>query len=269
MSEYGINLDYLENIAIITINRPERLNTLNEIMWNKFDQIVHKLKQNTPRVIILTGAGKVAFTAGFDVNPDNPQVLSLMKALNEKNRTPIEKFLNHIRSILDTFFNLPAPIIAAINGKAYGGGAEIAVQCDMRVIDPGAVICFSETRLGLMPDWGGTPSLCRLVGAANATDLILTTREITAKEALYLGLINRISAPNKALDESIELAKKITQNGPRAIISALEVIRETANLSMKKALEMETEKAISLIASGECFHGITAFLSKKKPEFPD
>ncbi|MBW2560769.1 MAG: enoyl-CoA hydratase/isomerase family protein [Deltaproteobacteria bacterium] len=269
MDDYGITLEYLDHIAIIRFERPERRNAFNEVMWNEFDGVITQLKQKIPRVVILTGAGNESFSAGFDVNVDNPQVAGLVEVVETHDRAPVEKLIRRIRSVVDRLFDLPIPIIAAMNGSAYGGGAELAVRCDMRVMEPDAVICFSEVRLGLMPDWGGAAALPRLIGPARAAEMILTAREVTAQEALSCGLINRMSVPGKALDESIDVARMIAGNGPRAVRSALEVIRSTSNPSLENALALEMEKAISLITTGECFYGISAFLSKEKPEFPD
>jgi len=226
------------------------------------------LRENLPRVIVLTGAGDKAFSAGFDVNIDNPQISNLVEAVQKHDRPPVEKLIRHIRTAIDGLVCLPVPVIAAINGKAYGGG-ELAVRCDLRVMDPDAVISFSEVHLGLMPDWGGAATLARLIGPARAADMILTAREVKAREALALGLINRVSSPAKVLEESVELAETIAGKGPRAVRSALEVIRSACGMSLQEALELETEKAIALITSGECYHGISAFLSKEKPRFPD
>ncbi len=269
MSEHGIHLEYRERIAIVTLDRPERLNTFNEFMWSELERVVEELREKTVRAIVVTGSGKKAFSAGFDVNIDNPQVSSLIEAVQGGRRSPVEKLIRRIRNAVDGFVALPAPIIAAINGDAHGGGAELAVRCDLRVMEPDAAICFSEVRLGLMPDWGGAPALTRLVGPSRAADMILTTRKVGAEEALSLGLINRICAPTRVLDESLEMAGAIAGNGPRAVRSALEVIRSTGRKSREEALEFEAEKAVDLIASGECYHGISALLSKQKPDFPD
>ncbi len=269
MADYGITLEYLDHVAIVRFERPERRNAFNEVMWTEFDRVITQLKENVPRVVILTGAGDTSFSAGFDVNVDNPQVADLIEVIKTHDRAPVEKLIRRIRSVVDRLFDLPIPIIAAMNGSAYGGGAELAVRCDMRVMDPDAVICFSEVCLGLMPDWGGAAALPRLIGPAHAAEMILTARKITAEEALSCGLVNRISLPGKALAKSIDLARMIADNGPCAVRSALEVIRSTSNPSLEKALALEMEKAISLIATGECFYGISAFLSKKKPEFLD
>ncbi len=268
MSEHFFHLEKKKGIAIVIIDRPQRSNAFNEAMWNEFEETTEKLAKNLPRVVILTGTGGI-FSAGFDVNPDNPMIADAMKAISSGKRLPIEKLVGRMREVVDRFSSLPVPIIAAINGKAYGGGAELAIRCDLRLIEPDGVICFSELRLGLMPDWGGCAVLPRLVGPAHAADLILTARKVLAKEALSMGLVNRISSSNQVLYEAIELADQIAGNGPSAVQSALEVIRSSRSLSLSESLDMEMEKAISLIESGECFHGISAFLSNKTPEFPE
>jgi enoyl-CoA hydratase/carnithine racemase len=177
--------------------------------------------------------------------------------------------LTELRRIADRLFRLPVPIIAAINGTAFGGGAELAVRCDLRVMDPLATLSFSEVRLGLMPDWGGGVALTRLVGPSRAADLILTARRVGAEEALALGVVNRVCAPGAALGAAQELAESIAANGPRAVKSALAVIRATPDSTERDALALELESAASLIASGECIFGIGAFFSRTPPSFPD
>jgi enoyl-CoA hydratase/carnithine racemase len=269
MSDFGIHLERKGKIAIIMIDRPEVRNTLNEAMWTDLERVTGRLKENLPQVIIIRGQGDKAFCAGMDVNPENPQIAEFIKAIENKDRKLIETILYRIRSAVDSLVSLPVPIIAAINGLAYGGGAEFAVRCDLRVADPNAIIRFSEVSLGLMPDWGGGVALTRLLGPAKAADLILTARTVTAQDALEMGLVNRISKSGKVLEEAMSLAESIASNGPRAIRSALEVIRKSPDMPFETALDLESEAAVSLIASGECFHGITAFFEKRKAEFPD
>ena len=268
MSDICLQVEYRGQSAVLTMNRPEKKNVFNMDMWSALEQVVVRLKANLPRAIIITGAGG-AFSAGFDVNPENPQIPLLAEAIKKRSRTAVEDVVRHIRETVDKMVALPVPIIAAINGLAYGGGAELAARCDMRVMDPGATICFSEVRLGLMPDWGGGVALSRLLGRSRAADLILTARKLGAEESLSMGLVNRISSPGKSLDESLELAAMIGKNGPLSVRAALEVIRRSPDIPFRDALELETLIASDLIASGECLHGITAFLSKKEPEFPD
>lgn len=269
MNNYGVRLERMGNVAVITFDRPDRQNSMDEHMWTCFEEVISELKQSLPRAVVLTGAGEKAFCAGFDVNPKNPQVTNLIKALEKHERAPAESLIHRVRTITDSLVFLPVPVIAAINGLAYGGGAEIASRCDLRVMDPDAVISFSEVKLGLMPDHGGVVGLTRLIGPAKASDLILTARKLGAKEALAIGVVNRISEPGKALDEALELARTIADNGPEAVRHALRVIRKTPDLSYMDALQMESQEAVDLILTGECAHGISAFLTKKKPVFPE
>ena len=269
MKDYGICLQRQGHIAVITFNRPAKQNAFDQHMWDCLDKVTTELKISLPRVVVLAGAGEKAFCAGFDVNPENPLLKPLLAAMESHDRGPAYDLVHRIRTSIDRLVSLPVPIIAAINGLAYGGGAEIASRCDLRVMDPQAVICFSEVRLGLMPDQGGVVGLTRLVGASRAADLILTARKVVAEEAFQLGWANRISGPGRALEEALSLAFSIAQNGPRAVRHALSVIRKTCDLTTQEALELETEEAVNLIVSGESVHGISAFLTRQKPEFPD
>jgi len=268
MQNSDVLLERKDRVAVVTFNRPERRNAFDENMWTGLERVVTHLKSQLPRAVVVTGSGK-NFCAGFDVNPDNPQVSSLIGAVERGDRAPAEALIRRLQEAVDALVRLPVPIIACVNGDAYGGGAELASRCDLRVMDPEAVFCFSETKLGLMPDCGGGPGLTRLVGASWAADMILTGREIGAAEALRIGLVNRISPPGAALEEALVLAEGIAQNGPRAVRHALSVIRQSMELPMRAALDLEREQAVTLITSGECVHGITAFLSKQKPVFPD
>lgn len=268
MSDYGVRLERMGNIAVITLDRPDRQNAMDEHMWICFKEVALKLQQHLPRAVVITGAGEKAFCAGFDVSLKNPMINLLAKALETLEREPVESLISMVRAI-DLLVDLPVPVIAAVNGLAYGGGAEIASRCDMRVMDPAAVICFSEVKLGLIPDHGGSVALTRLVGPAKAADLILTARKLGAEEALSLGVVNRISESGKALEEAMKLAETIANNGPEAVRRALKVIRKTPDLSYIDALEMESQEAVDLILTGECVHGISAFLERRKPEFPE
>ncbi len=269
MFEDGIFLERKGNVAIVTIKRPQRQNAFNEYMFLALARVTGELKKNLPRAIVITGGGENVFSAGFDVNPDNPWVAKLIDSVEKSERAPAEMLIDQVRKIVDEFVCLPVPVIAALNGLTYGGGAELAVRCDMRVMDPNAVICFSEVRLGLMPDWGGGATLAHLIGPSRAADVILTARKVQAGEAINLGLVNRISRPGECLDEAVRLAEMISKNGPRAVSYALNLIRKSQNQSLNRSLDLEADMAVSLIVSGECFHGVAAFLEKKEPEFPD
>ena len=269
MAGYGVEVERRGRVAVVTLNRPRRKNSLDEHMWSCLEGVTADLEQDLPRAVVVTGAGDEAFCSGFDVNPDNPQVARLADAVQNHLKGPAMELIRRVRTSTDRLVCLPVPVIAAINGLAYGGGAEIAVRCDLRVMDPKAVICFSEVTLGLMPDHGGVAGLTRLLGPAKAADLVLTARKVGAEEALGLGLASRISASGKAFEEALGLARTIAENGPRAVRHALKVIRRTPDLTGAQALALETVEAVDLIASGECITGIAAFLSKQKPEFPE
>ena len=269
IAEGGVTLERQDTLSIVKLCRPERLNTFNAGMFAALEETAEVLAHDPQlRAVIITGTGRKAFSAGFDVNPDNPMVAEMAQAIERQDKGPIERAIGAMRRAVDRFVALPVPVIAAINGKAFGGGAELATRCDLRVMDPAAEICFSEVRLGLMPDWGGGAALVHLLGAAMASDLILTARRVKADEALRLGLANRISAPDKALGTAVEMAEAIMANGPHAVRRALEVIRAGRNLSLEATLDLERQTAIDLIASGECLHGIGAFLTGRPPVFP-
>jgi methylglutaconyl-CoA hydratase len=269
MEDVGIVVKRDMSLATVTLCRPDRLNAFNQAMFKALEDTAIALSRRLPRAVIVTGAGSDAFCAGFDVNPDNPMVAEMAQAVERREKEPISRSIAVLRAAVDRFVTLPVPIIAAINGKAFGGGAELAVRCDMRVMDPAAEICFSEVKLGLMPDWGGGATLPYLIGAAAAADLILTARRVGADEALQLGLVNRVSAPGKALEEAAAMAEAIVCNGPQAVRSALHVIRAGRDLSLQATLDLEQQTAVDLIAAGECLHGIGAFLTGQTPDFPE
>jgi enoyl-CoA hydratase len=265
----SVKVEKRDSLAIVTLCRPDRLNVFNAAMFAALEETAATLAHDPQlRAVVLTGAGHKAFSAGFDVNPDNPMVTEMARAIEQRDKGPIEHAIGAMRKAVDRFVALPVPVIAAINGNAFGGGAELAVRCDLRVMDPAAEICFSEVRLGLMPDWGGGAALVHLLGASAAADLILTARRIPADEALRMGLVNRISAPGNTLEAAVEMAEAITANGPLAVRRALEVIRAGRNLSLEATLDLERRTAIDLITSGECLHGIGAFLTGQAPVFP-
>ena len=269
MSDANIHLERSGQIAVVTLDRPKRLHAFNEEMFNLLEERAAELSAALPRVIIITATGKRSFSAGFDVHPDNPMVQRIVDSVTTKDEGPARSAIERIRRAVDAFVSLPVPIIAALNGDAYGGGAELAVRADLRVMDRDAVISFSETKLGLMPDWGGGAALARLVGASRAAELVLTARKVSADEALSMGLVSRVCPSGGALEEALGIASLIAENGPRAVRHALALIRNSRNQSYDASLEEEARRAVELIVSGECFHGVAAFLEKKKPEFPD
>lgn len=269
MNNGDILIERHENIAVVTIDRQPKMNSFDEELFFKLGEAADRIRSDLPRAVILTGAGDRSFSSGFDVNPENPMVKRIIDAASAKDIAPAQELISAIRKAVDSFVTLPVPVIAAMNGSAYGGGAELAMRCDIRIADPDAVICFSETKLGLMPDWGGGAALVNVAGPSIAADLILTGRKVSAAEAYSLGIINRVSSKGKALEDARSVAEMISSNGPLAVRYALNLIRKSMNMTLDETLDMESSLAASLISSGECFHGVGAFIQKKKPVFPD
>ncbi len=269
MTDKKILLERKNKIAVVTMNNGKKKNAFDESMFLALEEVTYRLQNDLPRVIVLTGGESQAFCAGFDISPDNQMVADCLATLGNNDIKPAKKLIDRMRKAVDGFISLPVPIIAAINGLAYGGGMEFAIRCDIRVMEQNAELCFSEVRLGLMPDWGGGVYLTRLVGSAIASDILLTARVINSEEALKIGLVNQVSNKGKSVDKALKIAEQIAQNGPKAVRGALAVIRQSQGMTLDKALEMEAELAINLIASGEFMYGVTAFMERKKPEFPD
>jgi enoyl-CoA hydratase len=202
-----VRVETAEGIRTITVHRPEKLNALNVELLESLDRAVSEAEEDSSmRCLIVTGSGDRAFIAGADIG-------ELAKL------TPIEgrEHARRGQAVLDRIENLPAPSIAAINGFAYGGGLELAMACTLRVASENARMGLPETSLGILPGYGGTQRLARLVGRAKASELVLTaSKALTASEAERIGLVNRVVPAGQALAGAIEMAKAIAANGPAA-----------------------------------------------------
>ena len=264
----NVTLEHREQVAIVTLNRPERANALDQPTWDQLEEVIDTLAHDTAestasggqqtRVIIFTGAGS-AFCAGHDIQLDNPMTAAFLQAMTDGEGGAIHDLLTRMKTTLSRVEALPVPTIAAINGKAAGGGVELSLCCDLRVMDAEATLCMAETRIGLIPDLGGTVRLVRQVGRSRAIELICTARDVRADEALQLGLVNRISPPSHCLDAAVDLAALIVQNGPTAVRMVKRVANEIAD-ELDAALAAETDAAVECILSGEGIEGVTAWL---------
>jgi len=246
-----------DGIVVITINRPDRRNALDRPTLAAGRNLIRDIHYDrSARVLIVTGAGDKAFCAGAD--------------LKEREHMTMVEVRQYIRYIRDTFTeveNLPIPVIAAINGISMGGGTELALACDMRVIDPDAKMALNETSLGIIPGGGGTVRLPRLVGRGRAKDIILTARWVGAEEALSIGLVNRISPKGKVLETAVEVAKQILNNGPIAITQAKYVINRGMEAPIEEALHLESEGYEICIPTQDRLEALAAFKEKRRPEF--
>jgi enoyl-CoA hydratase/carnithine racemase len=246
-----------DGIVIVTINRPERMNALDRptlAAGRDFIRDIHY--DQSARVLVVTGAGDRAFCAGADLK--EREMMTMVE---------VRQYIQYIRDTFTEVENLPIPVIAAINGVSMGGGTELALACDLRVMDPRAKIALNETSLGIIPGGGGTVRLPRLVGRGRAKDIILTARWVEAEEALSIGLVNRVATEGKVLDEAIEMANLILNNGPIAITQAKYVIDRGLELPLKEALHIESEGYEVCIPTKDRLEALAAFKEKRKPEF--
>ena len=192
--ENDILIYYKENeIAFIEINRPEKKNALNWECWQLFDEYFEKIGTNQEiRALVITGHSEDLFSAGVDVTPTEKFIVDMFEFLQNRDKDKLVQGFAYIQDVLSKLAHLPFPTVAAINGLCYSGAVELAAACDIRVAKEGAVICLQETRLGLIPDLGGTVRLAGLIGPGRAKDLIFTGRAILPDEAQELGLINHV-----------------------------------------------------------------------------
>ena len=246
-----------KQIAWVTINRPEVLNAMNEsVLTELVSSIQFCIDDTSVGVIILRGAGDKAFVAGADIK--NMQSMEPEDAL-EFGRTGQQMTL--------TIENSPKPVIAAVNGFALGGGCEISLACHIRVASETATFGQPEVQLGILPGWGGTQRLPRLVGTGIANEIITTGRMVSASEAKKIGLVNHV-VPAELLNEKCEkIANQILKNGPNAIAKSLECIREGVGRSTKEGLIIEVENFSKLFGTDESTEGLTAFIEKRSPNF--
>ena len=246
-----------KQIAWVTINRPEVLNAMNEsVLTELVSSIQSCIDDTSVGVIILTGAGDKAFVAGADIK--NMQSMEPGDAL-EFGKTGQQMTL--------TIENSPKPVIAAVNGFALGGGCEISLACHIRVASETATFGQPEVQLGILPGWGGTQRLPRLVGTGIANEIITTGRMVSASEAKEIGLVNHV-VPAELLNEKCEkIANQILKNGPNAIAKSLECIREGVGRSTKEGLIIEVENFSKLFGTDESREGLTAFIEKRSPNF--
>jgi len=246
-----------DKIALLTINREKALNAMNpKILKDLKDIFKNCIEDEDINVIILTGSGKKAFIAGADIK--------IMEKLDSKSAYDFGLLGQELTYIIE---NSTKPIIALVNGFALGGGCEISLACHIRLASDNAIFGQPEVKLGLIPGWGGTQRLPRIVGKGLATELIITGKIIDSNEAYRIGLVNKILKKNNLIEESFEFAKLILQNGPKAISKSLSCINNSSNSSLNDGLENELETFSKLFGSKETNEGLKAFVEKRPPEF--
>jgi len=250
-----LNYQFESGIGILTISRPEALNALNGLFFKEFNEFLGKISTiKDLKVLIITGDGK-SFVAGADI--------AEMQKLKVREGYSFSKAGQEAFSKL---VNLEIPVIAAVNGFALGGGCELAMACDFRLASSRAKFGMPEVSLGLIPGYGGTQRLSRLVGLGDALFLVLTGQMIDANEALRIGLVQKVVEPESLLLEAKNVASKIIEHGPHAIKTAKKVIRKGFSIEIDRAFELEAE-SFSKMFENNGPEGMKAFLEKRKPNW--
>ena len=246
-----------DGIATITINRPQALNALNEEAISEISSRLEDAeKDENVRVIVITGAGEKAFCAGLDLKP--------MRDINVVRAVETSRLGQKLTLAIE---ELGKPVIAAINGYALGGGLELAMACDIRIASENARLGQPEVNVGLIPGWGGTQRLPRLVGKGIAKELIFTGKMIDAKTAERMGLVNMVVPPERLKSAVEELSKEIMSKSPIAIKLVKELINISIETDQRTGLIHEAE-AFGILSSTEDYReGVSAFLEKRKPEY--
>ncbi len=244
-----------EQLAILTINRPEVFNCLNLSALKDLRQAIQELSLSQEiRAVIVTGAGEKAFCSGADLK-------------ERKGMTPVQvqEYIMMIRDTFTALERLNKPVIAAVNGLALGGGTELALACDIRILAEKSKMGLTETSLGIIPGAGGTQRLTRLVGKGKAKELIFTARKVEAEEALEIGLANRIVKDNEVLEAAKEMARLIAANAPMALAQAKYAIDYGAEVDLATGLAIESNAYQVLIPTKDRLEGLQAFADKRKP----
>ncbi|MBI9075664.1 MAG: enoyl-CoA hydratase/isomerase family protein [Desulfatibacillum sp.] len=243
-----------ESTGILTINKP-KANQLSAEVFEGMSMTLDLAAQDKDlRALIITGSGDRIFCAGADLSG------------GFGNLSPID-FLKRAQDIFNKIEAFPRPVIAAMIGHAFGGGLELAMACHMRFLKKGARIGLTETNLGIMPGYGGTLRLPRLVGRAKAIEMMLLGQQIKADEALELGLVNRVCEDGTVMDQALEMAATLATRPPLALSAILRVLSMRESISPELALQLERQELVKLFESKDCMEGMTAFAMKTQPVF--
>jgi enoyl-CoA hydratase/carnithine racemase len=248
-----------EHVATLTIDHPP-VNALNQPTLMELNAAVDEVIANKDvKAAVITGAGQLAFVAGADIT----------EFAKIENADQARAVSTSVYAIYNKIERSPKPFIAAINGVALGGGLELAMACHMRIIGDRAKVGQPEINLGIIPGWGGTQRLPRLVGTAKALELILTGDSITAQEAYRLNLVNKVVPGGEVLKTARDLAKKISQKGALAVQSAMQAVVLGGREPLEAGLAVEAEHFSRVAISEDAREGASAFLQKRQPAFKD
>lgn len=252
-------LEISNQIAIVTINRKDKLNALNIDTIKELKEIFSMLSNNDEvSAIIITGSGEKAFAAGADISE-----------LNKLNVITGKEFSENGQNVFSIIESMDKPVIAAVNGFALGGGCELALACHIRVCSENTMFAQPEVSLGLIPGYGGTQRLARLVNLGRAMEIILTGTMIDANEALKIGLVNHVYSQSDLIPKAKELAGKIISRSRSAVRLAVNSIKAVNSMSLNEGLNYEASMFALCCGNYDFKEGTTAFLEKRNPNFRD
>ena len=244
-------------VRVLTIDGEARMNVLSRTLIAELAEHARKVAADEQiRAVVVTGAGSRAFCAGAN-----------LKERRGWSEDDIRYWLGELHGKLREVERCPKPWIAAINGLALGGGCELALACDLRVMDPAAQMGLTEVRIGIIPGGGGTVRLARVIGMGRARDMILTARRVEAEEALQMGLVNRISATGESVAAAVALGHEIAANAPVAVAAAKASIEDAWDLALDAALERERAYYDKVLRSADRLEGLAAFAEKRPPRW--
>jgi enoyl-CoA hydratase len=252
-----INLSYRDEFAILTIDRQEALNALSFSLIGEIDACIDQVANSDARALLITGAGQKAFCAGADIT-------ELMNQPPEAHKRGVE-FGQGVFARLGT---LPIPSVAIINGYAFGGGFELALSCTFRLATANAKVGLPEIKLGLIPGYGGTQRLSRVIGEARAMELILTGRTVKADEALQMGMVNRL-VEGDPIEAGIAFAREFTGHSLVSLRYARGAVQRSLQTTVAEGLKIEADLSTLAYQTKDAVEGMTAFLEKRKPNFTD
>ncbi len=257
MQQTALLKELRDEIMVLTINRPEAMNCFDMQLLEVFGKTLSEIAfDNKIKVVIITGstAGKNAFSTGAD-----------LKERAGMSPDQVRLYVTTIRNLFTAVEELPKPVIAAVNGYAFGGGLEIALASDIRIASTNAIVGLTETSLAVIPGAGGTQRLPRIVGLARAKEMIFRARRITAQEGLAIGLFLEVVEPDKLMERSFEIAHEMRANGPVALAQAKYAINKGSEVSLPIGLAIESNAYAVTIPTKDRIEGLTAFREKRKP----
>lgn len=248
-------------IATLTLNRPERLNAINYEMADRIMNLLDELETDTDvQALILTGTGGRAFSAGGDIHEFSESVRSGVNSA-------MRDFVRRGQAMTSRLESFTKPIIAAVNGLAYGGGCEVTEAVHLAVAGESATFAKPEIRLGMPPTFGGTQRLPRLAGRKRALELLLTGEPFSAQRAFEIGLVNAVVPAESLLDAARDLARCIMQHSPLAVASILTAVTRGLNMSISEGLMTESEQFARMVASHDLREGLDAWIERRRASY--